>query len=427
MLDRSYLKKTSFNNPRDSVIDLSEATIEKLKRWAPLKTTQVESMYQVIDLFSGCGGMSLGFDAFSQMIEGSYRIIGGCDIDSDAAKSFKSNFGVPSINRDIRDLARNDGELFDFLDSLGGYDSKKPLVLIGCAPCQGFSAHRKKNWDKKDERNNLLFEFAHIAVRLRPVAIVMENVPELLSRRYWNYFTGTKEILERAGYIVKQHIYNAAAFGVPQARYRAIVIAMKRDFLLPRPVYGPSEYVTVREAIGDLPAVYPGKAHPEDTLHRCANHRQSTLEVIQSIPEDGGNRPTGIGPACLDRVKGFSDVYGRLSWDEPAITITRYARNPASGRFVHPTQNRGLTAREAAILQSFPNSFEFFGSFDSVFKQIGEAVPPRMAAAIAATLFIELSSEAPTSLEKEGSFSSITRPIRNSYSSVAAVHEKQGR
>lgn len=151
---------------------------------------------------------------------------------------------------------------------------------------------------------------------------------------------------------IKQTIVNAAAYGTPQQRFRAIVIAMKHNFKLPSPlIQERSNFVTVREAIGHLPPLSPLKPSTVDTLHKCANHRESTLTVIRQIPVNGGSRPKGVGPKCLDRVKGFSDVYGRLSWDKPSITITRYARNPASGRFIHPEQDRGLSMREASILQ----------------------------------------------------------------------------
>jgi len=122
----------------------------------------------------------------------------------------------------------------------------------------------------------------------------------------------------------------------------------------------------------------------------------------------------------LDRVRGFYDVYGRLAWDRPAITITHYARNPASGRYVHPEQDRGLTMREAAILQGFPKGFEFCGSFDSVFKQIGEAVPPPFSAAVAASCVTELLSAPPSNDEKVGLVSQITEPVSSSFSSVIA-------
>ena len=235
-----------------------------------------------------------------------------------------------------------------------------------------------------------------------------------LSRKYWNHFIEAKDICEQSGYTVHQAIYNAASFGVPQERFRTVVIAMKKDFLLPTPlIHDPAHFFTVWDAIGDLPPVIPGKAHPDDHLHRSAAHRASTIETIRAVPKNGGNRPQGVGPKCLDRIRGFYDVYGRLFWNRPSITITHYARNPASGRYVHPQQHRGLTTREAALLQSFPLGFEFVGSFDSVFKQIGEAVPPKLACAIASNVLIELIAKAPSEHEKAASFKSVTEPVSN--------------
>ena len=137
----------------------------------------------------------------------------------------------------------------------------------------------------------------------------------------------------------------------------------------------------------------PGKADPKDALHRCSAHKQSTIEVIASVPHDGGSRPVGVGPQCLDKVKGFYDVYGRLSWDKPSITITQYARNPASGRFSHPEQDRGLTIREAARLQSFPDGYKWHGSLGENFKQIGEAVPPLLSLAMASQIAVTIKQE----------------------------------
>lgn len=145
---------------------------------------------------------------------------------------------------------------------------------------------------------------------------------------------------------------------------------------MPRERLQPSQFVTVRQAFAGLPAVDVGQVDPNDPMHRCANHRRETINVIKAVPIDGGSRPEGVGPKCLQGFKGFADVYGRLRWARPSITITHYARNPASGRFVHPQQNRGLTMREAARLQSFPDKYLFTGAFDDVFRQIGEAVPP---------------------------------------------------
>ena len=162
-------------------------------------------------------------------------------------------------------------------------------------------------------------------------------------------------------------------------------------------------------------------------MHKSAAHNKSTLEVIRQVPHNGGNRPVGIGPKCLDRTKGFSDVYGRLYWDRPSITITHYARNPASGRYTHPEQDRGLKVREAAILQSFPYGFEFTGKSDDVYRQIGEAVPPMLSAAIAANVLIELLSSPPTASQLAEAPSSIEEPVSSSYSSVIAGIKNRGK
>ena len=294
------------------------------------------------------------------------------------------------------ELAENADVLDDLLNEIG-YDPKKPIILIGCAPCQGFTSHRKKHWNEGDDnRNNLVNVFARIVNHIQPIAFVMENVPEFLSSRYWKYFSSAKKQYENDGYIVKENIYNAASFGVPQERFRSIVIGMRKEFLLPEGFLEPAQYKTVREAIGNLNPVKAGVADPKDPMHRSASHKQSTIDVLKQVPHDGGNRPTGVGPACLDRTKGFSDTYGRLFWDRPSITITHYARNPASGRYTHPEQDRGLTAREAALLQSFPLGFEFLGKSDDVYRQIGEAVPPLFAAGVAVDVLIELLSSAPS-------------------------------
>jgi len=170
---------------------------------------------------------------------------------------------------------------------------------------------------------------------MQPTVILMENVPEFLSKKYWHYFINAYNSFVADGYIVKQNIYNAAEFGVPQERFRSIVIGMKKDFLLPIGFYSPEEYRTVRDAIFELPELHAGEAYENDYMHKSVAHKQSTIDVIKQVPIDGGNRPLGVGPKCLDEVKGFSDVYGRLSWDKPSITITHYARNPASGRYTH--------------------------------------------------------------------------------------------
>ena len=378
-----------------------------------------DNSIQVLDFFSGAGGTSLGFAALNG-IAPIFKLLGGCDINETSANTYSHNFGTPLIREDVVRLANEEGALEEVLARVG-YDKDKPLILIGCAPCQGFSSHRKRHWNEEDDiRNSLVMAFATIVKRMEPDVILMENVPEFLSMRYWHYFSAAKKSYESQGYCVKEYIYNAASFGVPQDRFRTIVIGMKKEFLLPKGFLLPNEYRTVRDAIGQLPSVPAGIADPNDPMHKSASHKQSTLEVIRQVPHDGGSRPAGVGPKCLDRTKGFSDVYGRLYWDKPSITITHYARNPASGRYTHPEQDRGLTAREAAILQSFPKGFEFTGKFDDVYRQIGEAVPPMLSTALAASILIELISIEPSSVELVNSPQSIEEPVSSSYSSVIA-------
>ena len=379
----------------------------------------IDNRIQVIDLFCGAGGTSLGFAAVNQILP-AFKFLGGCDVNSVSASTYSYNFDTPLLNEDIVELAYNQDKLMGILEKIE-YDKNKPLVLIGCAPCQGFSSHRKKDWDKEDDiRNSLIIAFSKIVEEIKPDAILMENVPEFLSDKYWEYFTAAKQNFEMAGYIVKQNIYNAASFGVPQERFRSIIIGMKKDFLLPKGYLEVEQFKTVRDAISYLPPLKAGEQSINDSLHKSVSHKQSTIDVIKSVPHDGGNRPAGVGPKCLDKTKGFSDVYGRLFWDKPAITITHYARNPASGRYTHPEQDRSLTAREAALLQSFPVGFEFKGKSDDIYRQIGEAVPPMLSTAVAVDILIELISSEPNENDRKSGIKSIEKPVSSSYSSVIA-------
>lgn len=412
--------KKEMGNYRNLRPLLTHMAQEAVQTFRPRKAAKSKNhIVQVLDFFSGAGGTSLGFAALGRVLP-SFKLLGGFDINAVSAATYGSNYLTPIQNRDIRELANHLELLDDVLEEVG-YDKDKPLMLIGCAPCQGFSSHRKKHWsEKEDNRNSLVFSFSKIVRHLNPDIVLMENVPEFLSTRYWSIFSETKSRFESYGYTVKQNVYNAAQFGVPQERFRSIVVAMKKNFLLPSGFLDASAYRTVRDAIGKLPPVKAGEKSPDDPLHKSAAHKQRTIDIIRAVPHNGGNRPAGIGPACLDKVNGFYDVYGRLPWDKPSITITHYARNPASGRYSHPEQDRGLTAREAAALQSFPEGFVFTGKFDDIYRQIGEAVPPMLSAALAAHIFLEYMSVEPTESELSASPQPVEEPLSNSYSSVIA-------
>lgn len=336
----------------------------------------------VIDMFSGCGGMSAGFRSVNGLIP-AFRLAGAVDVDEAANESYRANLGLAPMAASVADLAARPS-LRARVEAVRR--SGHPLVLIGCAPCQGFSSYRNAA-GQSDARNSLLTDFARVAARMQPDAVVVENVPELLTDRYWPLVAEVRRTLERAGYFVHIGVHSAAEFGVPQERFRALLLAMRRPFRAPVGFLRRAQFRTVRDAIGGLRPVAAGERDPKDPMHFSAGHRASTLEVIRAVPKDGGSRPSDIGPACLRRAHErqgkavYEDVYGRLRWDRPAITITAYARNPASGRFVHPEQDRGLTVREAALLQGFPADYTLTGSFDEQFRQVGNAVPPRFAAA----------------------------------------------
>ena len=348
-----------------------------------------DALFDVVDVFSGCGGTSAGFAGISQLAP-FYRLAGAIEIDADANMSYLKNFGVKPLQHSVALLARDRNALKN-LPAVMGLRPGHPLVLIGCAPCQGFSAHRKKD-NRIDSRNSLVKDFAVLAAALKPEVIVMENVPELLTGKHRPLFDAAERLFRKEGYVVKAKVVNMAEFGLPQKRMRAIALAFRVPFEMPVGFLRPDQFVTVKETIGSLPKVEAGEICSTDPMHVTARHRKSTIAVIKRVPKDGGSRPKGIGPKCLDKVKGFSDVYGRLRWNQPAVTITGYARNPASGRYVHPEQNRGLSIREAALLQGFPKWYEFLGAFDDRYSQIGNAVPPLFATHIAAHILGELAT-----------------------------------
>jgi len=387
---QNVVKKPASENQQEFK-ELFYAGVEQLKNWKPKKTNN-KGAIDVLDFFSGCGGMSLGFASISQN-KHLFNIIGGIDINKTALKSFEKNYRTKTLQKDIKEIyLKNEQQQIKEYFGISNR-RKKPLVIIGCAPCQGFSAHRKKNWHNDDERNTLIGAFAEVVVSFEPDYIVMENVPEILGEKYLQHYQEAKEIFESEGYKITQAVFNSATFGVPQARHRAIIVASKNNFSLPVELLLPNEFITVKDAIGKLPKVKAGEISKSDYYHRSASHKQSTIDTISKVPKNGGSRPRGVGPKCLDKVNGFYDVYGRLSWEKPSITITQYSRNPASGRFSHPVLNRGLTIREAARIQSFPDGFEFEGNLDECFKQIGEAVPPLLSLAIATQISIDYISK----------------------------------
>lgn len=343
----------------------------------------------VLDLFCGCGGLSEGFANFQ---DGSFRVLGGIDFDKHACATFESQIGAPALNADVRELLDNVGLAIALakLKPRGG----GPLVVVGGPPCQGFSAHRKKD-ARTDERNNLVEVFFDIALSLKPEFIVMENVPEVFDDKHWPAISRVVAKVENAGYRVRARIHNLADFGVPQARYRALIVAGRAGRAFNLPVENTRRHKTVRDAISHLPALKAGERSPIDAMHVAPGHTSRILELIASVPRDGGSRKEAklaLLPDCHDTVDGFRDVYGRLSWDKPSISITAKSSTPSCGRFLHPEQDRNISVREAALLQGFPGNYSFSGPLVQLYRQIGNAVSPLFSEALARTIHREITA-----------------------------------
>lgn len=333
----------------------------------------------VVDFFCGAGGVSTGLRSADR--HAVFDIVEGIDNDIHCARTYEAMVGAPCDRTDILELSHSRKALSAKIKSwdLQRFDY---TLLVGCSPCQGFAAHRK-SFVEHDPRRNLFEAFCRIASIVRPDAILMENVPDLFSADHWSHFAAGRRRLMQSGYQVRAGIYNFAGFGLPQERFRAVVMALREPFELPSAPLSPGKYRTVRDAIGMLRELSSGERDPNDPMHAASSHRVSTIGILKQVPKNGGNRPVGVGPACLDRTRaahgGYTDVYGRLAWNKPSVTITARCRTPSCGRFAHPEQDRGLTTREAALLQGFPPNYLFSGPFDDGFKQVGNAVSPLVA------------------------------------------------
>lgn len=326
--------------------------------------TKKEKKLKAIDLFSGCGGLTLGLK------KAGFEVIGAVEIDTLSVETYKENHPEVIVwEKDIRDITIK--ELKNHLN----IEQNELDLLSGCPPCQGFSSMRTLNGAKciDEPMNNLIFEFLRFVEGLKPKAIMMENVPGLTKDYRLTKFCKQLRLL---GYIVDYGIYNASDYNVPQRRRRMILLAGKSgkiDFALPV-----GKKRTVRDAIGSLPE--PGKSG--DPLHDFPEIRsQRIMELIKKIPKDGGSRTdlsTEQQLKCHIRCDGFKDVYGRMSWNEVAPTITGGCFNPSKGRFLHPEQDRSITIREAALLQSFPKDYKFSlrRGKTGACTMIGNALPP---------------------------------------------------
>jgi len=338
----------------------------------------------VIDLFAGCGGASLGFK------QAGFKILAAVESDDIAASAYAANH--PEAK-----LFMNDIRLLSAQDILDGAHSNvgRCTAVIGCPPCQGFSRHRLKGVGRNDPRNSLPIVFAELVSTMLPTFFVFENVPGILKTSESPWYSA-KDKLTDAGYMITEGLINAVDYGVPQKRQRFAAIGCRLSGInvtLPLKTHRrPTDsgdllpWRTVRNAIGDLPPLENGQGSTNDPLHCAPIHGEATLERFQCIPHDGGSRsslPVEMQLNCHKGYGGHPDVYGRLYWNRPSNTITGGCIQPSKGRFLHPNQDRAITLREAARLQGFPDDYLFAGNKQQMALQVGNALAPPLAYAIA--------------------------------------------
>lgn len=329
----------------------------------------------VIDFFSGCGGTSLG------LRNAGMNIVAGLDSDRDAANTFRANFPEAAfIERDIRKVTIDEVRQ---LIPVG-----QQLLLSGCAPCQPFSKqNRSRSQFDPDGKRTLLCEFQKFVMALDPDYVMVENVPGLQKIGNEGPFYDFIKALMGRGYQIDWDILSALSYGVPQVRRRLVLMAaLQKDVKLPSSTHGLGlkAVSVVKDHIWGLPKLEAGETDPHDPDHAAMDLSSLNIERISLTPEGKGREswPARLVLDCHRGHDGHSDVYGRLAWDKPAAAITTRCLSYSNGRFGHPVDNRAISLREAACLQTFPSHFRFCGSLLSKGRQVGNAVPPLMAQAI---------------------------------------------
>jgi DNA (cytosine-5)-methyltransferase 1 len=333
----------------------------------------IQKIY-AIDLFCGVGGLTHGLKKAGVDV----RL--GVDIDQACEYPYISNNNAEFFLKSVEDLEASDLEHY--------YSKNGFKLLAGCAPCQTFSTYNQKATEA-DKRWWLLLQFSRLVDELSPHLVTMENVPRLVGQNVFDKFVAN---LERNGYLVEYQIVNCAEYGVPQQRNRLVLLASK---LGPISLLPPEQFSkrtkTVKEVIGDLPPLEAGESYPRDPLHKCSALSEINIRRIKASRPEGTWRdwPEELIAECHRKKKGktYPSVYGRMSWNVPSPTVTTQFYGFGNGRFGHPEQNRAISLREGAILQSFPKKYKFNApeeqiSFKTIGQLIGNAVPVRLGYAI---------------------------------------------
>lgn len=330
-----------------------------------------------VDLFCGAGGLTHGF-----VMEG-LNVVAGIDLDSACKYPYEANNDALFIEKDVSKLTAKE---------VKGFFGDAPVkILAGCAPCQPFSAYAQRYEERRDNKWGLLYEFARLAKSTKPDVITMENVPKLAKHPVFLDFIDT---LKRLKYHTWFDVVDSSEYGVPQTRKRLVLLAS---------LHGKIELVspttpkarTVKQAIGRLRPLDAGESAPRDSLHRTANLSHLNMRRMKASKPGGTWRdwPRDLVADCHKRSSGktFPAVYGRMEWDKPSPTMTTQCYGFGSGRFGHPDQDRAISLREAAILQSFPRTYKFVEAKQDVQlkalgRLIGNAVPVELGRAVAISI-----------------------------------------
>ena len=347
----------------------------------------MRSSISVVDLFCGIGGLSYGLK------KSGIKIKAGFDFDDKCQYAYEENCKAKFIHKDIVTVKKD--------DVLKYYKQNDIKVLLGCAPCQPFSTYTLKGDNQKDTRWQLLYEFSRLIKETKPDIVSMENVPNLLNFKKEPVFENFVKELEKEGFHTWYDIVYSPDYGIPQKRKRLILLASKKGKIkLIEPTHTLREYVTVRDAIGHLDKIASGETSKKDFIHRASKISEKNLARIrQSVPGGSWKRDwdKDLQLTCHKSNKGktYVSVYGRMEWDKPSPTMTTFCTGIGNGRFGHPEQDRAISLREAAILQSFPKNYKFVDKkenlrFGQVSKQIGNAVPPRLGEVIGKSIIKHL-------------------------------------
>jgi len=335
---------------------------------------------KVVDLFCGIGGLTHGF------IKESLDVVAGYDIDADCRYAYESNNASEFIEKSITLVTGN-----EISAKLSGADVK---ILIGCAPCQPFSTYSYKNQDQK--KIDLLLEFARLIEEVKPDIVSMENVPRLAEFKGDSVFGKFLEILKANGYEVSYKIVNCPEYGIPQHRKRLVLLASRfgKIELIPE-THKEENFVTVKDAIGKMPHLKSGESLPTDSMHKAAKLSDLNMKRIRQSKPGGTWKDwdEDLKLKCHLKSSGetYVSVYGRMSWDKPAPTMTTHCIGIGNGRFGHPEQDRAITLREAALIQTFPRNYKFVKKgkpfrVKRISTQIGNAVPVLLGRTIAKSI-----------------------------------------